>query len=63
MDLSFLIPSKVRRKVLAYFVDNPDAQVGIRELARGLKVSPQQAFRELCNLESSGFFFFLKQAF
>lgn len=57
MDLSFLIPSKVRRQVLAYFVDNPDARVGIRELARGLKVSPQQAFRELCNLESWGMLF------
>ena len=61
MDLSFLIPSKVRRQVLAYFVDNPDAQVGIRELARGLKVSPQQAFRELCNLESWGMLFSSKR--
>lgn len=57
MDLSFLIPSKIRRLVLAYFVDNPNAQVGIRELARELKISPQQTFRELCNLESWGMLF------
>lgn len=57
MDLSFLIPSKVRRQILAYFVDNPEAQVGIRELGRELKISPQQAFRELCNLESWGMLF------
>jgi hypothetical protein len=57
MDLSFLIPSKVRRLVLDYFVRNPDAEVGIRELARELKISPQQAFRELCNLESWGMLF------
>lgn len=57
MDLSFLIPSKVRRQVLFYFVDNPDAQVGIRELSRELKISPQQIFRELCNLESWGMLF------
>ena len=57
MDLSFLIPSRVRRLVLDYFVRNPDAQVGIRELGRELKISPQQAFRELCNLESWGMLF------
>lgn len=57
MDLSFLIPSKIRRKVLAYFVENPEAQVYIRELARELKVSPQQAYRELLNLEGWGMLF------
>lgn len=57
MDLSFLIPSKVRRLVLDYFVLNPEAQVGIRELARELKISPQESFRELCNLESWGMLF------
>ena len=57
MDLSFLIPSKIRRLVLAYFVVNPDAEVGIRELARELKESPQTVYRELVNLESWGFLF------
>jgi len=57
MDLSFLIPSKVRRQVIAYFVDNPDAQMGVRELARALEISPQQTLRELCNLESWGMLF------
>ncbi|GEM_PF-1076501 len=57
MDLSFLIPSKIRRQVLAYFVENPDAQVGIRELARELKVAPQVVYRELLNLEGWGFLF------
>jgi hypothetical protein len=57
MDLSFLIPSKVRRLVLDYFVQNPEAQVGIRQLARELKISPQESFRELCNLESWGMLF------
>jgi hypothetical protein len=57
MDLSFLIPSKVRRLVLDYFVQYPDAQVGIRELARELKISPQESFRELVNLEGWGILF------
>lgn len=61
MDLSFLIPSRVRRSVLASFVDNPEAQVGIRELARELKLPPQQVFRELVNLESWGFLFSSKR--
>jgi hypothetical protein len=57
MDLSFLIPSAVRRAVLQYWVENPDAQMGIRELARALNLSPQQTFRELINLESWGMLF------
>lgn len=57
MDLSFLIPSKIRRLVLAYFVENPKAQVGVRELARELSASPQQTYRELVNLEGWGFLF------
>jgi DNA-binding transcriptional ArsR family regulator len=54
MDLSFLIPSKVRRLVIAYYVDYPDTVAGVRELAREIKVSPQLAYRELTNLESLG---------
>jgi predicted transcriptional regulator len=57
MDLSFLIPSKVRRTILQYWVENPDGQMGVRELARELKISPQQTLRELCNLESWGLLF------
>lgn len=57
MDLSFLIPSKIRRVILQYWVENPDAQMGVRELARELKISPQESFRELCNLESWGILF------
>ena len=62
MDLSFLIPSKVRRAVLAYFVDNPEAKICIRELARELKLPPQQVYRELLNLEGWGLLFSSKQA-
>src|SRR5579885_632261 len=61
MDLSFLIPSKVRRQVLAYFVDNPDAQMGVREFAREIGLQPQAVFRELCNLESLGLLFSSKR--
>ena len=61
MDLSFLIPSKIRRDVLAYFVENPEAQVYVRELARELKISPQQVYRELLNLESWGLLFSSKR--
>ncbi len=57
MDISFLIPSKMRRQLLWYFVENPDAQVHIRQLARELKASPQQTYRELLNLEGWGFLF------
>lgn len=61
MDLSFLIPSKIRRLVLAYFVEDPEAQVYVRELARELNESPQQVYRELVNLEGFGFLFSSKQ--
>lgn len=61
MDLSFLIPSKVRRAVLAYFVDNPEAEGGVRELARELKLAPQLVHRELINLEGWGFLFSSKR--
>ena len=57
MDLSFFIPSKMRRKVLFYFVDDPDSQVYVRELARELKSAPQVVYRELINLENWGFLF------
>lgn len=57
MDLSFLIPSKVRRSVIDYFVQNPDMQAGIREIARSLSMAPQQIARELSNLESLGLLF------
>ena len=57
MDLSFLIPSKIRRQVLAFFVQEPDAQVYVRELARELEISPQQVYRELLNLEGWGLLF------
>lgn len=62
MDLSFLIPSKVRRAVLQYFVENPEARVYVRELARVLKRSPQVVYRELLNLEGWGFLFSSAQA-
>lgn len=61
MDISFLIPSKMRRQVLAYFVANPEAQVHIRELARELKTSPQAVYRELLNMEGWGFLFSSKR--
>jgi hypothetical protein len=61
MDLSFLIPSKIRRQVLTYYVENPEAQVYIRELARELKASPQLIYRELLNLEGWGFLFSSKR--
>ncbi len=61
MDLSFLIPSKMRRQVLAYFVANPEAQMGIRELARELKAPPQAVYRELLNMEGWGFLFSSKR--
>ena len=57
MDLSFLIPSKTRRTVLAYFVANPKATGGVRELAREMGIAPQLAYRELVNLEGWGFLF------
>ncbi len=50
MDLSFLIPSKVRREVLRFFVENPSVEMGVREIARELKFSPQITHRELVNL-------------
>lgn len=61
MDLSFLIPSRVRRKVLAYFVEEPEAQVYVRELARLIEEPPQQVYRELINMENWGFLFSSKR--
>jgi hypothetical protein len=57
MDLSFLIPSKIRRRVLEFFVENPELQMGVRELARELQAAPQPVYRELLNLENWGFLF------
>ncbi|HCU23896.1 MAG TPA: hypothetical protein DF383_02675, partial [Deltaproteobacteria bacterium] len=57
MDLSFLIPGKIRRQVLQYFVENPDVQVHIRGLARELGASPQQIYQELLNMEGWGLLF------
>lgn len=55
MDIRFLIPSKTRQQVLAYFVHNPEVRYCGREMARALKASPQLVYRELINLESWGF--------
>lgn len=57
MDLSFLIPSKARRTILQYFCESPGAEMGVRELARALNLSPQVAHRELVNLEGWGILF------
>jgi len=61
MDLSFLIPSKVRREVLRFFVENSSVEMGVREIARELKFSPQITHRELVNLENWGFLFSSKR--
>ncbi len=61
MDLSFLIPSKVRREVLRFFSENPSVEMGVRELARELKLSPQVTHRELINMENWGFLFSSKR--
>ncbi len=61
MDLSFLIPSKVRRELLRFFVENPSVEMGVREIARELKLSPQVTHRELVNLENWGFLFSSKR--
>lgn len=57
MDLSFLIPSKVRRLVLEYFCLNPEAKIHVNALARELKIVPQLVYRELINLENWGMLF------
>lgn len=61
MDLSFLIPSKMRRQVLEYFCLNLEAQVYVNELARILKAAPQLVYRELINMENWGFLFSSKR--
>jgi len=57
MDLSLLIPSKVRRLVLEYFCLHPDAKIHVNAMARELKSSPQLIHRELINLENLGMLF------
>lgn len=61
MDLSFLIPSKVRRIVLEYFVKNPETELHMSALARELSLSPQLVYRELINMENWGFLFSSKR--
>lgn len=61
MDLSFLIPSKVRRQLLQFFVENPSIEMGGREIAREVNLSPQITHRELVNLENWGFLFSSKK--
>jgi len=46
---------------LAYFVANPKATGGVRELAREMGIAPQLAYRELVNLEGWGFLFSSKR--
>ncbi len=57
MDLKFLIPSRIRRRVLRYFVENPAAEISIRKLARVLEEAPQTIHRELIRLEGWGMLF------
>lgn len=57
MELTFLIPSRVRRQVLEYWVENPGGEVYAHGLARTLKESPQLVYRELINLENWGLLF------
>lgn len=61
MDISFLIPSKMRRSVLRYFCENLEVKVHVRELARQLQAAPQLVYRELINLENWGMLFAEKQ--
>lgn len=56
MELSLLIPSEVRLKVLRYFcLDIGGGSVHVNELARLLGLAPQPVHRELLRLETWGF--------
>lgn len=56
MELSLLIPSETRLKILRHFcLEEETGPVHVNELARLLALSPQPAHRELLRLETWGF--------
>lgn len=56
MELSLLIPSETRLKILRHFCLKADIEpVHVNELARILAISPQPTHRELLRLETWGF--------
>lgn len=55
MMLEFFIPSRSRRKILAYLLSNPDGEYHLRQLSRDTGDPAPIVKRELDRLEQIGF--------
>jgi DNA-binding MarR family transcriptional regulator len=55
MMLEFFIPSRSRRKILAYLLSNPDGEYHLRQLSRNTGDPAPIVKRELDRLEQIGF--------
>ena len=55
IDLDILITSRVRRKIVVFFVTYPAIKMHVRGLAKLIKEDPGNIQRELKRLEKSGF--------
>ena len=57
VDLDIFITSRVKRKIVVFFVTYPVIKMHSRGLAKLLKEDPGNIQRELANLEKAGFLF------
>lgn len=57
VDLDIFITSRVKRKIVVFFVTYPAIKMHIRGLAKLLKEDPGNIQRELNKLEKAGFLF------
>lgn len=55
IDLDILITSRVRRKIVVFFVTYPEIKMHVRGLAKLIKEDPGNIQRELHKLHKSGF--------
>jgi len=55
IDLDILITSRVRRKIVVFFVTYPAIKMHVRGLAKLIKEDPGNIQRELAKLEKAGF--------
>lgn len=55
IDLDILITSRVRRKIVVFFVTYPAIKMHVRGLAKLIKEDPGNIQRELHKLEKAGF--------
>lgn len=56
LNLLEITKSRLRRKILSFFITNPQANLYLREIASILKEDPGNLSKEMHKLETNGFF-------